>query len=130
MHVQVEGDRLYALWLLAATSGMRRSELCGLPWSAVDLEAGTVAVVQTAIRVGKLVRLVPDTKSPTSRRRFELDPATLAALKRHRAQQHRERLAAGAAWQDSGLVFTDELGAGYDAASDTAFDCVKASAGY
>jgi integrase len=37
---------------------------------------------------------------------------TVAALRRHRAQQLQERLAAGEAWTDSGLVFTDELGAG------------------
>lgn len=30
------GDRLYALWLLVATTGMRRAELAGLRWSDID----------------------------------------------------------------------------------------------
>jgi integrase len=33
----VEGDRLYALWLLAASTGMRPGELLGLQWPDVDL---------------------------------------------------------------------------------------------
>jgi len=34
----------------------------------------------------------------------------VAALRRHRARQAAERLATGAAWQDWGLVFTNETG--------------------
>jgi hypothetical protein len=32
-------DRLAAMWVLLVTSGMRPSEVLGLPWAAVDLEA-------------------------------------------------------------------------------------------
>jgi integrase len=32
----VREDRLYALWLLVATTGMRRGELAGLRWVDVD----------------------------------------------------------------------------------------------
>ncbi len=39
----VEGDRLYGLWLLAASTGMRRGELLGLHWPDVDLGPATVA---------------------------------------------------------------------------------------
>jgi integrase len=36
----VRGDRLYAAWLLLATTGMRRGEVAGLRWVDVDLDAG------------------------------------------------------------------------------------------
>jgi integrase len=39
----VQGDRLYAAWLLLATTGMRRGEVAGLRWVDVDLDAGRVS---------------------------------------------------------------------------------------
>jgi integrase len=44
-------DRLYPLWRLASHTGMRRSELLGLRWSDVDLEAATVSVARARARV-------------------------------------------------------------------------------
>ena len=32
----VRDDRLYALWILVATTGMRRAELAGLRWNDLD----------------------------------------------------------------------------------------------
>jgi integrase len=40
----VEGDRLFALWRLAATTGMRRGELLGLTWRHLDLEDARLRV--------------------------------------------------------------------------------------
>jgi Phage integrase, N-terminal SAM-like domain/Arm DNA-binding domain len=39
----VRTDRLYAAWLLLATTGMRRGEVAGLRWADVDLDAGRVS---------------------------------------------------------------------------------------
>jgi integrase len=39
----VRDDRLYAAWLLVATTGLRRAELAGLRWLDVDLAAGRVS---------------------------------------------------------------------------------------
>jgi hypothetical protein len=36
-------DRLYALWLLVATTGMRRAELAGLRWVDIDLAAARLS---------------------------------------------------------------------------------------
>jgi hypothetical protein len=36
----VVDDTLFAFWWLAALRGLRRGELCGLRWAAVDLDAG------------------------------------------------------------------------------------------
>lgn len=102
--------RLSAGWLLFCTTGMRRSEVCGLPWDSVDLDAGRLSVVQTVVMVGRTATLVQDTKSASSRRTFELDPATVAALRAHRTRQLQERLLWGEAWTDSGLVFVREDG--------------------
>jgi integrase len=56
----VRGDRLYAAWFLAATTGMRRGEVLGLHWRDVDLGAKRVAVTQSLVAVeGDLLFLPP-----------------------------------------------------------------------
>jgi integrase len=76
-------DRLAAMWLLFVTTGMRRSELLGLPWWVVDREAspGRLAVAQTVVVVDKRPAVVAEAKTTTSRRQPALDPFTTAALK-------------------------------------------------
>lgn len=49
-------------------------------------------------------------KSDKSRRRVDLDAGTVAVLRRWKATQGRERMAAGVAYEPSGYLFTDELG--------------------
>ena len=82
-------------WLLFAATGMRRSELLGLPWRAVDLEAtpGRLAVVQVVMVVDKQPVIAAEAKTASSRRQLALDPVTTAALKAHRVRQFEERLA-------------------------------------
>src|SRR6266571_1407258 len=103
-------DRLAALWLLLATTGLRRSEALGLPWRAIDLESGQLTVMQRLVTVAGKPTIRLGTKSPAGRRSIALDPATVAALKAHRPRQLEERLACGEGWQDHGLVFTREDG--------------------
>jgi integrase len=108
---RVRGTRLYALWRLAATTGMRRGEVLGVTWRAVDLEAGTLVVDQQLGTVkGGGVAFGPP-KSERSRRTIALDPETARALGLHREQQLLERDFAGDAYADQDLVFADELGA-------------------
>jgi integrase len=105
----VAGERLAALWMLAASTGMRRGELLGLRWVDVDLELARVAVRQTVVQAGRQV-VVSEPKTSRGRRSIALDPRTVAALRAWRAAQVAERLAWGGAWTDSGLVFTREDG--------------------
>jgi len=105
----VAGDRLEALWILAATTGMRRGELLGLRWADLDLDKLELRVRQTLVTYGKL-RLFKEPKSDASRRTIPLDHRAVAALKAHRKAQTAERLAAGPAYADEGLVFANEIG--------------------
>lgn len=108
---QCESHRLSAAFLLMCSTGMRRSEVLGVRWENLDLDGARVAVVDTVVPVkNKPVLRIGETKSRRSRRVIALDSRTVAALRDHKRRQNEERLRAGPAWGDLGLVFTDELG--------------------
>jgi integrase len=105
----VEGDRLYALWRLAATTGMRRGELLGAAWRALDLDGSRLQIDQQLIPVPGGVAFGPP-KSKRSERTIALDPETVDALRAHRDVQLLERDLAGEAYIDHDLIFPTELG--------------------
>ena len=51
-----ERDRLAPLWQTACMTGLRRSELCGLQWPDIDLDAGVLSVKRARVQIdgGKL----------------------------------------------------------------------------
>jgi len=97
-------DRLHALWVLLATTGMRRGEALGLRWSDIDLDAGRARVLQTIIQIGSVVS-VGEPKTGKGRRSISLDSSTVAVLRDHRHRMRQERLLVGADFNDLGLVF-------------------------
>lgn len=105
----VADHELYPLFLVYATTGMRRGEALGLRWSDVDLDAGRAAVRQTLVVVGHEVQ-VSQPKTKRGRRSVALDAATVAALRAHRKRQAEQRLAWGPGWAGKDLVFTREDG--------------------
>jgi integrase len=50
-------------------------------------------------------------KTTASRRTIALDKVTVRVLREHRRRQAVERVVAGEAWEDSGYVFADRVGA-------------------
>jgi integrase len=105
----VTEERLYALWRLAATTGMRRGELLGLSWRSVDLDGGRLRVDQQLIPTKGGCTFGPP-KSRRSERTIALDAVTVDALRRHRETQLLERDLAGPGYEDRDLSFCDELG--------------------
>ncbi len=116
------GDRLEALYVLAITTGMREGELLALRWRDVDLDAGALQVRGTLVHLtGEGYHIGPP-KTARSRRRLDIDPIAVGALRRHKARQAEEKLAAGAwVWAHGApapdLVFTNEIGGPLDGAS-------------
>lgn len=106
----IKGDRLFGLYVLLATTGMRRGEALGLRWVDLDLDGAQLHIVQTLTSVNyQPVFTSPKTKR--SRRLLYLDLETVKLLRTHRVRQREERLAAGPAWNgEHELVFCDELG--------------------
>jgi integrase len=103
---QDAGDTLEALWVLAVHTGMRPGELLALKWEDVDIEAASLQVKRTLSTTGEFT--APKTKR--SRRRIDLGPACVSALKEHRKAQLEKRLKRAGPWQDHGLVFPSSVG--------------------
>ncbi|WP_435055924.1 tyrosine-type recombinase/integrase [Micromonospora aurantiaca (nom. illeg.)] len=104
-----EGHRLYPLYVVAATLGLRRGELLGLRWSDLDLDNGTATVGQTVQRAGGKLRL-QDTKTEGSDSVLPLPDWTWLVLLDHQERQRRERARLAEVWQEHGLVFPSEVG--------------------
>lgn len=108
--VSVSDDRLVTAWTLLLTRGLRRGELAGLKWDAVDLDGCSIQITRTRVLVdGAPVESVPKTEA--GRRTIPLDASLVASLRSHKTRQGQERWAAAEAWSTEGHVFTDELGA-------------------
>jgi integrase len=93
--------------MLAVATGARNGELCGLEWADLDLDAGTIRFRQalTIIDPAVLPEVDPDSssrrkelavgpvKSAASSAMLTLPPFAVQALRHHRRQQARLRLA-------------------------------------
>jgi hypothetical protein len=100
-----QSGELYALWLLVALTGLRRSEALGLRWMDVDLPRGRVSVRQVVVKVGSRAVVKDAPKSEHGYRAVDIGPKLVAVLRAREAEQLDERMAAGREWEDNDLVF-------------------------
>jgi integrase len=118
----VRGDRLAALYEVAAFSGLRRAELCGLRWSDLTDDGAGARIRQTVVELtrsqagpGDLVcptcgaehvgRLIKGPKSRAGRRWVPLAAPAREALRAHRRAQLGERADFGPDYRDHDLIF-------------------------
>jgi len=106
----IQGDRLFAVWRLIATTGLRRGEACGLHWQDVDLESGAVRVRWELTVVDGAPVWVDGAKTPAGERTVELDAETVSVLRTYHARLSQEKLTAGPAYHDLDLVVCWEDG--------------------
>jgi integrase len=87
---QAASDRLYALYVLAITGGLRQGEMFGLKRDDIDLDAGTVTVRRTLVHSkGQFIENAP--KSKSGNRTISLPTIAVDALRDH----YRRMLAEG-----------------------------------
>jgi len=123
----VAEDRLSALYELAAYTGLRRAELCGLRWSDLDVDTAGLVVRQTLIEVSSkdirpadrvceicgaehMGRLFKEPKSRAGRRWVPLAEPAQAALSAHRIAQMYDREMFGVNYSNHDLVFAEPDG--------------------
>ena len=92
-------------------TGLREGELLGLIWDCVDFEKGTILVnkqLRRSQRKGGTYYFSPPKNNKS--RTITPAPYVMKLLQAQKVQQARQRLMAGPAWEDSGLVFINEFG--------------------
>lgn len=81
LNLFAEGDPLWRRWRgfmeTAIHTGMRMSELRGLPWSSVDFDAGTITVRQRSDRRG----VIGSPKSKAARREIPIPDSLVQRLR-------------------------------------------------
>ncbi|MBQ3529570.1 MAG: site-specific integrase [Oscillospiraceae bacterium] len=99
------------LFTVTLFTGMREGEALGLLWDCVDLTKGTLIIdkqLQLIRGSGGQYQMVP-TKNSKSRS-ITLAASVVKMLRDVKRKQLENRLRYGPLWEDSGFVFTDELG--------------------
>ena len=111
----LKGHKYENLILTALFTGLREGEVCGLQWDCVNLESGALLVDKQLQSIRKSVRgdrdkyaLVP-TKNGKERY-LTVAPFVVELLKKEKAKQDSNRKLFDGGYEDSGLVFTDEIG--------------------
>ena len=110
-------DRLGGAVALLFVQGWRVSEVLGLAWSDVDLDAGVAMVSRASVYADGIGMMLGPPKTEGAKGQHHLTPVVVELLRRRRAAQLEERLRAGARWQSHqyegrpvDLVFTTVSG--------------------
>lgn len=112
----VAGTKLELPVLLGAFYGLRRSEIVGLKWSAIDFEQNTITIRHTVTSCnldGKCVIVAKDTtKTKSSRRTLPLVPYFHEKLLAVKAQQERNQKLCGRSYNREFLEYicVDDIG--------------------
>ena len=102
--------------MLAAFYGLRRSEVVGLKWDAIDFENKTIAIrhtVTACAEKGRRIEVAADTtKTASSRRTLPLVPAFQTKLAALKEEQEKNRILCGRSYCTDylGYVLVDAMG--------------------
>lgn len=105
----IKKDRNYIIYLLALTTGMRRSELLGLRWDDVDLKKNLLSVKQVMVRVKGGYKF-QDPKTKKSKRTIQISDKVAAALKEWKRKQNIEKAAFPGEYNEQNLILCSIMG--------------------
>lgn len=91
---------------LAAVTGARPGEMCGLRWRDIDWEKSEIAILRRVIKA-EPEPLVKDLTKTGKTRRIPLDDGTIAALREHRQRFEDRATEIGVAPAKDAFVFSD-----------------------
>lgn len=105
----LDGSKIYPAIFLTLYYGLRREEVLGLTWSAINFDAGTIRICKTVTRVTKL-SISDSTKNKSSNRTLAITPAVRKLLQDLQDAQAKEKAALGSEYVDSDFICRHEDG--------------------
>lgn len=121
---EIQGHTHEYLFQIALFTGMRQGELLGLSWDSLDLDHGTLTVKRQLCREKKKGGTYYFSPPKNNKSRvLTLAPSVVRLLRWQKLKQNGDRLKAGEAWEDTGLVFTNPVGGLLS--YRTVYDCFK-----
>ena len=105
-------------------TGLREGELLGLMWDCVDFEKGTLLINKQLRREQKKGGEYYFSPPKNNKSRcLTLAPSVIQLFRLQKLEQNSMRMEAGDAWEEHGLIFTNQTG-GY-LSYRTVYDCFK-----
>ena len=105
----MEGLPVHDMATITIFYGLRRSELMGLKWNAIDFENNLLLIQHTVVLSTTIVKK-DKTKNKSSKRGYPLLPEVKEILLKLKAEQKRNKAKFGNCYTISGYVFTKEDG--------------------
>lgn len=106
--------RLLPIAFMGIYMGLRRSEILGLKWNAIDFEQQKLSIQHTVVRAKTVVKK-DSLKTKNSSRTLTLFPAAVQCLQKVKAEQETNKKFYGDEYQNAcGYIFTWEDGRTYD----------------
>ena len=101
-----KGDPMELMILITVFYGLRRSEVLGLKWDAVDFEQRNLTIKRTVTRIFKEVNCVDNTKTKSSYRVLPLSDVIIAQLQGAKQRQDELRKLQPNDYKSEGYIFT------------------------
>lgn len=108
----IKNERLYPLYVITATYGLRKSEVLGIKWDSINFENKTLTIKHTRVEGHQTVEK-DKTKNQSSFRSFPLSDNIIDIFKELKADENKNRKLFGKEYIKNDYVFKLENGEPY-----------------
>jgi len=101
----IKGDPIEGIVMFAIFYGLRRSEVCGLKWDAINFDNKTFDIKHTAVQMGTTIYKKDSTKNAASNSSLPMPDIIVDMLKKLKAERAKNKLLQPNDYIDEGYVF-------------------------